>query len=400
MIRSLRTFWPWLLVLLGYIAIVVLIFVPFEPVPIHLLLLLFAFFAIQFTAVLLHESGHLIACILLGELPATLQIGKGAVLKGIRFGPITIRLHATTNSGLVWSRHHFKNFNRADMFVLYAAGPVVDILVVGAVLWFLSRTPESFLKAAHFDHQIKPLLIITAVYVFYCQLSYLFHRSSYAFGQHSDAGGLVTLWPILGAPEPVRRGYVVMANAGYSEDQGIGAPPGPDERRSETELSTGTEGIETCSPWKRLQPAEIADLQAYYDWLIPKLPPEYANQFMDTFITNVVVYDLADQLAAADRYSAALIESEPNKITYIGSRGSVLIALGQIEAGKALLEKVYAESNSGNDRCISAAYLALAEQRLGNRTEAEAWFERAVAVGLDCPVIQLAGKELGIDVPS
>ena len=404
MLRFLRTFWPWLLATAGYVAIAILIFVPFEAGgPLHILLFLLAFFAIQLTAVCLHEFGHLLACIILRELPALVEIGKGDILIQFRFGPIGLRLRATTNSGCVWSKHHFENFNRADMSLLYAAGPLVDLALVALVLWFLAKTPETVLHASHFDHQIKPLLIITGAYIFYYQLWYLFHRSSYKPGEHSDAGGLAALWHLLAAPDNVRRGYVRTAND-FVVRELADRPKLPFQADAAgaaiTTLSANHDhGIASAidtTPRSSVGRDEPLDIQAFFQWLLsrPNLPPDHADQVKDAFITNVVRYNLAEQLPLADQYSAELLAKAPDKITYAGSRGSVLVALGQIDAGKPLLENVYAASDSPIDRSISASFLALAEHRSGNPAAARDWLNKAVAANPACPSIKLALAEL------
>jgi hypothetical protein len=381
--RFVRTFWPWLLAATGYLAIWILISIPFDQVPVHIALLLLAFFAIQLTAVCFHEFGHLLACIILRELPALVEIGRGDILKQLRIGPIGFRFRATTNSGCVWSRHHLENFNRADMSVLYAAGPIVDFALVAAVLWFLANPPESVLNAPQFDYQVKPLLIMTAAYIFCYQLWYLFHRSSYSPGQHTDAGGLAALWPLLDAPTNVRRGYIRAAN-----DVVDGEFVQNDESRPRAEESSARSDVDSSSG----DGDDLLNLNAYYLWLLarPNLSSDYTDHLKDAFITNVLLHNLTDQLPLADRYSAELLAKAPDNITYAGGRGSVLVALGQIDAGKPLLESCYAQSGSATDRSISASFLALAEHRSGNPAAAIEWLDKAVAANPNCPSVKLA----------
>lgn len=365
-LRRLSIFWPWVLSALGFLAVAVLVFVPVESVLLRVSLLVLSFFAIQLTAVFLHELGHLLACVFLRELPATLEMGTGEVLKEFKLGQISIRCRATTNSGLVRSKFRIRNFNRRDFFLLYASGPAMDIFGLGVVLKLLVSTPQFWLDLPHFDEQIKPLLIVTGCYLFYCHLSYLTRRSSFCPGENTDIGGLSTLWPILGAPEEIRHAYVRLANASESAE------------------------IHTCNGSER--EGEGADLQTYYQWMLeqPNAGAEEAVRLKDAFITSVLLNGYAAQLPLADRYSAELFAQYPNDVRIMGSRGGVLVALGEIEKGKPLLEKCFAESKSNFDRAISAAFLAIAEGRSGNRAQEKLWLSKAIAADPHCQAIRLA----------
>ena len=369
MARTLKTHWPWLLVLLGYCAWAVLFFVTVEAAVLRVGFFVFSFFAIQFTAVFLHEMGHLLACIAIGDIPATLVIGTGPLLEQFRLGPVTFRFNSTTNSGLVASRYRFETFHLANFHLLYASGPLMDLLALAGVIFCLVSTPEVMLQTAHYDEQIKPLLIIAGSYLFYCHLSYLLRKSSYSVGAYSDAGGLTTLRPILAAPEEIRRACITVANA---HDHITGKFSDP------------------------LPPSFFNDMEMYHRWTLdqPNITPEYADILKDSFVTTVLLYGWEPLLPLADAYSAQLLESSPDSITYKGSRGSVLIDLGKLHEGKALLEEVFTKSKAKHDRCIAAAFLAIAEYRLDNIASAEAWLEKAAEIDPESHAVTRARNDL------
>ena len=382
-----------MLSLSGYAAIAALILVPIESVPLRFLLFVFSFYAIQLTAVVFHEFGHFLACLVLGELPVLVQIGTGRMLAQLRFGPVTVRFGATTNSGFVLPKHHFENFSRANMLLLYAAGPVVDLLIAGSIMFFLIYTPEDISGVRHFDGQVKPLLIMTAVYVFYYQLWYLFNRSSYEAGHRSDAGGLTSLWPVLNAPDPVRRAYVWML--GEVDPELFNRSFADEDRSADQKHQENDKATEPIHPgWRqaKLGRSELLDLQECYRWLLaqPNVPEDYADEIKDSFVTNVLLFDIRELLPIAEQYSDELLTKDPENLTLLGTRGSVLVALGQIDAGMRMLQRVYASSHSLVDRSISASFLAIAEQLSGNSETARLWLEKAVTADPDCPAVRRA----------
>ena len=71
------------------------------------------------------------------------------------------------------------------------------------------------------------------------------------------------------------------------------------------------------------------------------------------------------------------IELAPGSITLQGTKGSLLIELGRVDEGEALLQKVAAESESENDLAYCAHYLAVARLLKGERAEGARLFLEA-----------------------
>jgi hypothetical protein len=72
-----------------------------------------------------------------------------------------------------------------------------------------------------------------------------------------------------------------------------------------------------------------------------------------------------------DRWSARLRELGPEVTTLKGSRGAALVELGQVEAGKALLEEVEVAADASRfDRAMSKMFLSRAGHALGNQAAA------------------------------
>jgi membrane-associated protease RseP (regulator of RpoE activity) len=80
--------------------------------------------------------------------------------------------------------------------------------------------------------------------------------------------------------------------------------------------------------------------------------------------------------------------------TVIGTLGSILVELGETEAGVKLLNRCVAETDADHDRAIANAYLAIAAMRVGRTERAAELLGFAQGEGGDHPLVQRIVKEL------
>jgi hypothetical protein len=93
---------------------------------------------------------------------------------------------------------------------------------------------------------------------------------------------------------------------------------------------------------------------------------------LDSLITDGLIISDDASRAHLDAWSLQALALAPTLPTLIGSRGAALVALGQYEAGKALLAPLVISSPAGSfDAFMSQAFLALAEHTLGDEAEAQ-----------------------------
>jgi Tfp pilus assembly protein PilF len=91
---------------------------------------------------------------------------------------------------------------------------------------------------------------------------------------------------------------------------------------------------------------------------------------LDSFACVPLYYHSPELLPLADECSKRALELSPSELTLKGTRGGVLVELGRIAEGTALLQECLEQSRSANDQAISASFLALAALREGNRERA------------------------------
>jgi hypothetical protein len=97
------------------------------------------------------------------------------------------------------------------------------------------------------------------------------------------------------------------------------------------------------------------------------LTPEEEMWVLDYMISVGLVSGDLQFRSRLDRWSERARELGPDVATLKGSRGAVLVELGQFEAGRALLQELAAANNGrAIDVAMTTIFLALAEQGLGN----------------------------------
>jgi predicted Zn-dependent protease len=88
--------------------------------------------------------------------------------------------------------------------------------------------------------------------------------------------------------------------------------------------------------------------------------------------------------AEMDQLSQELIAANPGNISVMGTRGSILVDIGQIDEGKAMLIQVLEKTESLFDKSYTNIFLALAEKKQGNLEMARDYAERSAKLGPNC----------------
>jgi len=110
--------------------------------------------------------------------------------------------------------------------------------------------------------------------------------------------------------------------------------------------------------------------------------------FLDALIGDEEVYD------EADRFSDEAYRAAPSTAAIIGTRGSVLVCIGEVEEGRRLLRKAYRLLTDPADRSEEAAWLAIAEDALGRRGKAERWLAKAEGLDASAPSVRIARSRM------
>ena len=106
---------------------------------------------------------------------------------------------------------------------------------------------------------------------------------------------------------------------------------------------------------------------------------------LDTLASIVINHGQKQYLTQADRWSQEALKLAGHSKTIQGTRGAILIEMGQYEVGIQTLLPLTEPDNDPIDIAISSAYLAKADHHLGNNEQAWKWLKQAEQVGEKVP---------------
>lgn len=98
-------------------------------------------------------------------------------------------------------------------------------------------------------------------------------------------------------------------------------------------------------------------------------------------------------LPEADAYSKEAYGAAPWAPSITGTRGTVLIALGQLEAGIKLLKESFERAWTPRSKAENACHLAMAHTRLGDRNQANNYMKLARQLDSQCRLIDRVETE-------
>ena len=354
----------WLPSLAGAIALIVVCVNPADAGMAWVVAVPAGFLACWGGAVILHEMGHLITARFLRLNPFGVLLGHGpTVWEGSLFG-LHWTLKAVPTTGLVRTWPVPMPLLRWRMLLMVAAGPAVNGVLAWLSAWLIWMPPHWWLRAGAGDNV---LLLLFPVFLIN---GFLFigtiipgHGRIDGFTYPTD--GLQIIRLLLGSHSAIaRRGHTRTASSGES-----------------------SQSIESSGAWQNLVESGKGEeaLRQYRRTLNQKgLPAELRLLVLDAFVTCVLMLDASDHIAEAERYSEELFRARPNEWTVKGTRGSVLIQMGELEEGEKLLGEVVESDPLAFDRAIAASYIALAQIKRGQLEDASVWLDKARVFDAAC----------------
>ncbi len=348
-----------------------------------LLLMMMAVVLLHYLALILHELGHLVCARAIGWQPVRLAIGVGTPLATRQWGPVKVTFGARFTGGYVGAIAQERAWYRGQNFLFSAAGPAASALFVVGLGWLLARDPR--VLRIHPDLESTCLWVLVAECFFL--LFNLFPRMIQLDGRALPNDGL-SMWRTLFAsrheldqqfalhlaaqvaqlaPQEPAKALALLERVAESFGWGNNLelakilwlfPHNPDAARAEWRRIEQMERIGDCGP------IEILDMLA-------GIPVFYGLRQL-----------IPEALAAIEKALAL----DPQRITLRGTKASLLIENGEIEAGERMLEEVCAHSPSENDQAICTYYLALAQKKKGSGEEAVRQLWAAKAKYPKCPV--------------
>ena len=97
-----------------------------------------------------------------------------------------------------------------------------------------------------------------------------------------------------------------------------------------------------------------------------------------------VIMDKPELLAEADEYSRQAVESLPDIYPLKGTRGMVLVGVGQYDEGVALLQQALNGNTENESKAINACCLGIAARRRGFESESRCYISLARKLDPSC----------------
>ncbi|KAF0108543.1 MAG: regulator of sigma E protease [Anaerolineaceae bacterium] len=130
-----------------------------------------------------------------------------------------------------------------------------------------------------------------------------------------------------------------------------------------------------------------------------ELKPEVRYMAMNNIAFSNMVLNDVSLLPQADEYSAQAYQNMPWEPLIAGTRGAVLVRMGRVEDGMPLLRTAFASNPDKKGKAAEACFLAEAEWRRGNMTEARRWAGTARGLDPACPYLPETERRLGEPAP-
>jgi tetratricopeptide (TPR) repeat protein len=340
-------------------------------------------------SLILHEGGHALAGRAVGLQIREIRLGQGRPAMRWRIGDIDFHLAPLPLCGWIIPCAPL-HYSRWRMMPFIAGGPAADILWLAALV-------AVFL--AYQDYEIAGYLLSTAIaYQLWRVVKNCVPRTAKIYGT-PVASDMLALWRTLGKKGDVnaayRQTYIGLLSR-YME-------PGETVRRFESRsdrIAFLLKDLEVRL--RRLTEERLAALERE----LARRPLRCEQLLIiETIAAHLLAGEGLRDLAYLDRLTAQAVELAPDLPTLKGTRGAALAFAGRHEEALAML----AQADDSNDfnRCLNAAFQALAHFHAGRPGEARASFETAEGIvqsndwagWIGCRIVERVGAEIGDQAP-
>lgn len=338
-----------------------------------------------------HELGHAFAACLLGWRVFKITIGQGRNICRFRWRKILIEINAIPTIGITWATSKSAVLYRLKRFLFVLAGPLTNAAMLLAVLLFLPAWWQLFEPL----HGTKLFLWIVSIGS--CLLLLIGNlypsRLTAILGSVStklETDGLALLTAFFLSPADIRQ-----RQASYF---GLEGDHSFLQRDYQAAKQWHEQGLELCPediPNRYRLALVLLFLKEFHaartQWLLllerQDLPPALRATLVNNLAWTDMVIGGKELLAEADRLSQEAIRDQPWSPIFQGTRGSVLIELGQADEGLPLVQRAFDANEDPRFKALNACYLALGECQRGNSFEGQ--HHREVAHKLDPECILL-----------
>jgi hypothetical protein len=336
-----------------------------------------------------HELAHFFAALFVGGHVHKIQIGSGKVLGTFRLMGTACEVHESLRSGLVLFSITSAKQARMKLAFVTGAAPLASLVLAGvsiALLFFICPLDQS--SSSIWYYPFPYLVGWTLPCVLFLPGVLLPYRYQYAGRtMETDAMRLLAI-PWLTDAEIEKR--ISAAQTLLTIRDEIDPSTISLDQALERAEATPNDQLAVCTAAAFLREACDPRVLIYYKELVTLFPSSTKRtQFIDQYLTCSLEMDaVSSNSAEMDQLSQELLASNPGNISVVGTGGSILVDIGRIDEGKAMLIQVLEKTESLFDKSYTNIFLALAEKKQGNLDLARDYADRSAKLDPNCPALK------------
>jgi membrane-associated protease RseP (regulator of RpoE activity) len=337
--------------------------------------------------ILPHELGHAGMARWLGMRVFKIYVGSGKTMFSVRLLGFEVEFRAVPMGGLVLATHRGLEWLRVKQFAFILAGPAVNFVLVAMILPFLDS--EQLWSFRPMEQGLQFGLVFL-----YANLAVLVenlwpHDVATGFGSFPSDGKQLFLTFFLSREKKELHhaaNFVMEASVCHQQGDYEGA------RKWVLELYPGNEALLS---WYGVIALELAEYGKARSCFLKLLHRESKQPLMRPLMLNNIAYTNAllggdDLLKEADALSQEAMTAMSWMPAIRGTRGTVLVAIGQFEEALPLLHDSMSQSEIANHKAQNACMIAEAECRRGNLDVARAYLEEGRKLDPKCSLLSRA----------
>jgi tetratricopeptide (TPR) repeat protein len=333
-------------------------------------------------AVVFHEIGHAIASKAVGFPLRWISIGHGRELFDKRIFGVRWRVSLIPFSGVTMIMPHLTSWLRLRLWLVVAAGPAVNIALIVICYFIFSADfyaelfyviPDIFSGVAPVEAFVCANMILL-LSSFFSKWGGNFEGMLYSDGYQllkiptlteQQIAEYETLPLALEAREEVESGNIEKAIVIY--EKALSISPKSVVIRNDMALARLLQG--------HYEEAREVFLELLHSE--ENTSPDYRALFLNNVAWTDLILRKDELLSEADKYSEEAMRLNPKNLNIKGTRGSVLVSIGNVEEGLILLKEVFPRHADLSARASVACWIAIGEARLDNMDEASMWLQKA-----------------------
>lgn len=369
----------WSYVALLFVAVLLTVFLPsisLGPWLVNIAL----FQPFVFICTIIHELGHAWAGRLVGFRIFGIEIGHGRVISEFPSGGIRWQFRTVLLGGCVHGTPRNTKYYKLRESLFILGGPLANVVLIAVAFWALPL--DAAISSGSFK-SCAPVLVFMLSNASLLANSLWPYRFETRHGKipndilllwetwrrpKAEVEQMPAHWFFLEAEESQRQGNYEMAREWIESGR---------------RLYPKYDGLEWLQAYNLIQLRRYGEARTAYVLLLGRYGKFEEMRVM--LFNNIAYADLlsgdARLLDEAEVCSRLALEKHPWNCHFKGTRGSVLIEMGEYDEGLKLLHQALKQHTERQGRALNACFIAIAEARRGRPEESRNFF--AIARTLD-----------------